>query len=171
MGNNGRWVKSHIHESLDITQAKIRMKELFHMSMRLSPYLMMNGNAKEAIQFYKEALNAELLFSQTFGEMPGNPEFPLPDAAKELVSHAMVRVGETDLMFSDNFPGQTSQPGDQVTICISTDEIEKSKQMFDSLKQGGQVKMALEETFFSPAYGIVTDKFGVTFQIYTEGQK
>jgi PhnB protein len=137
----------------------------------MSPYLMMNGNAKEAIQFYEKALKAEVLFNQTFGEMPENPEFPLPDEAKELVSHAMLKVGETELMFSDNFPGQTSQIGDQVTICISTNDIEKSKQMFESLQQEGQVKMPLQETFFSPAYGIVTDKFGVTFQIYTEGQQ
>jgi PhnB protein len=137
----------------------------------MSPYLMMNGNAKEAIQFYEKALKAEVLFNQTFGEMPENPEFPLPEEAKELVSHAMLKVGETELMFSDNFPGQTSQIGDQVTICISTNDIEKSKQMFESLQQEGQVKMPLQETFFSPAYGIVTDKFGVTFQIYTEGQQ
>lgn len=141
------------------------------MTLRMSPYLMMNGNAKEAIQFYEKALKAEVLFNQTFGEMPENPEFPLPDEAKELVSHAMLKVGETELMFSDNFPGQTSQIGDQVTICISTNDIEKSKQMFESLQQEGQVKMPLQETFFSPAYGIVTDKFGVTFQIYTEGQQ
>lgn len=141
------------------------------MTLRMSPYLMMNGNAKEAIQFYEKALKAEVLFNQTFGEMPENPEFPLPEEAKELVSHAMLKVGETELMFSDNFPGQTSQIGDQVTICISTNDIEKSKQMFESLQQEGQVKMPLQETFFSPAYGIVTDKFGVTFQIYTEGQQ
>jgi PhnB protein len=137
----------------------------------MSPYLMMNGNAKEAIQFYEKALDGKVLFNQTFGEMSENPEFPLPEEAKELVSHAMVKVGETDLMFSDMFPGQTSQIGDQVTICISTNDIEKSKQIFESLKQDGQVKMPLQEAFFSPAYGIVTDKFGVTFQIYTEGEK
>ena len=141
------------------------------MTLRLSPYLMMNGNAKEAIRFYENALNAKVLFNQTFGEMPENPEFPLPEEAKELVSHAMLKVGETELMFSDHFPGQTSQIGDQVTICISTDDIEKSKQIFESLQQDGQVKMPLQEAFFSPAYGIVTDKFGVTFQIYTEGQQ
>ncbi|MGM0920435.1 MAG: VOC family protein [Bacillota bacterium] len=141
------------------------------MTLRMSPYLMMNGNAKEAIQFYEKALDGKVLFNQTFGEMPENPEFPLPEEAKELVSHAMVKVGETDLMFSDMFPGQTSQIGDQVTICISTNDIEKSKQIFASLKQDGQVKMPLQEAFFSPAYGIVTDKFGVTFQIYTEGEK
>jgi PhnB protein len=141
------------------------------MALRLAPYLMMNGNAKEAILFYEKALDAKLLFNQTFGEMPENPEFPLPEEAKELVSHAMIKVGETDIMFSDNFPGQTSQTGDQVTICISSDDVERSKQIFESLQQDGQVKIPLAETFFSPAYGIVTDKFGVTFQIYTEGKQ
>ncbi|MDF9761349.1 PhnB protein [Peribacillus simplex] len=141
------------------------------MTMRLSPYLMMNGNAKEAIQFYEKALDAKVLFNQTFGEMPENPEFPLPEEAKELVSHAMLKVGETDLMFSDMFPGQTSQTGDQVTICISTNDIEESKRIFDSLSQDGQVKMPLQEAFFSPAYGIVLDKFGITFQIYTEAHQ
>ncbi|MFF2289465.1 VOC family protein [Peribacillus butanolivorans] len=141
------------------------------MTMRLSPYLMMNGNAKEAIQFYEKALGAKVLFNQTFGEMPENPDFPIPEEAKELVSHAMLKVGETELMFSDVFPGQTSQTGDQVTICISTNDIEKSKQIFEYLSQDGQVKMPLQEAFFSPAYGIVSDKFGVTFQIYTEGQQ
>lgn len=141
------------------------------MILRISPYLMMNGNAREAIQFYEKALDAEVLFSQTFGEMPENPEFPLPEEAKELIAHAMMKVGETDFMFSDTFPGQTSQSGDQVTICISVNDIEKSKQIFESLQQDGQVKMPLQEAFFSPSYGIVTDKFGVTFQIYTEGQQ
>lgn len=141
------------------------------MIMRMSPYLVMNGNAREAIQFYEKALDAKVLFSQTFGEMPENPEFPLPEEAKELIAHAMMKVGETDFMFSDTFPGQTSLSGDQVTICISVNDIEKSKQIFESLQQDGQVKMQLQEAFFSPAYGIVTDKFGVTFQIYTEGQQ
>jgi PhnB protein len=141
------------------------------MTLRLIPYLVMDGNAKEAIQFYEKALDANVLFYQTFGEMPENPEFPLPEEAKDRVAHAMVRVGESDLMFSDTFPGQPIQRGNQVTICISTNDMEKSKQMYEALKQDGQVNMPLQETFFSPAYGIVTDKFGVTFQIYTEGDQ
>lgn len=141
------------------------------MTLRLIPYLVMDGNAKEAIQFYEKALDAKILFYQTFGEMPENPEFPLPEEAKDRVSHAMVRVGESDLMFSDTFPGQPHQSGSQVTICISTNDKEKSKRIYEALKQGGHVNMPLQETFFSPAYGIVTDKFGVTFQINTEGKQ
>ena len=140
------------------------------MTLRLSSYLMMNGNAKEAIQFYEKVLGGKVLFSQTFGEMPVNPKFPIPEEAKELVSHAMLKVGESEIMFSDNFPGQMSQSGNQVTICISTKDPEKAKQMFEAMQQDGQVKMPFQETFFSPGYGIVTDKFGITFQISTEGQ-
>jgi PhnB protein len=140
------------------------------MTLRLVPYLVMNGNAKEAIQFYEKALDAKVMFNQTFGEMPENPEFPLPDDAKERISHAMIKIGETDLMLSDTFPGNPHQTGNQVTICITTNEVEKSKQIYESLQQGGHVGMPLQETFFSPAYGSVTDKFGVPFQIFTEGQ-
>ncbi|MGG0757129.1 VOC family protein [Brevibacillus laterosporus] len=141
------------------------------MTLKLIPYLVMDGNAKEAIQFYEKALDAKVLFNQTFGEMPENPEFPLPANARDRVAHAMVKVGETDLMFSDTFPGQPHQKGNQVTICIATSDKEKSTQIYDALQEGGQVNMPLQETHFSPTYGIVTDKFGVTFQIYTEGQQ
>jgi len=141
------------------------------MTVRLIPYLVMDGNAKEAIHFYEKALGAQVLFSQSFGEMPENPDFPLPAEAKDRVSHATIKVGESELMFSDTFPGQPHQSGNQVTICITTDDAEKAKQMFEALTDGGQVTMPLQETFFSPAYGTVTDKFGVNFQVFTEGRQ
>src|ERR1700731_630814 len=119
----------------------------------------MNGNARDAIEFYQKALNAERIFPQSFGEMPENPEFRLPEDAKERVSHATIKVGESVLMLSDTFPGQPHATGNQVTICITTDDAERSIQMFDALKQDGQVIMPMQETFFSPAYGSVTDKF------------
>ena len=141
------------------------------MTLRLIPYLVMNGNAKEAIQFYEKALGAQTLFSQSFGEMPENPEFPLPAEAKDRVSHATIKVGETELMLSDTFPGQPHQSGNQVIICITTDDADQARRFYDVLSDGGQVGMPLQETFFSPAYGSVTDKFGVNFQIFTEGRQ
>ncbi|WP_226000182.1 VOC family protein [Paenibacillus sp. BJ-4] len=140
------------------------------MSKRLIPYITMNGNAKEAIEFYEKALDAQLLFIQTFGDMPENPDFPIPEEIKERVGHATLKVGETELMFSDTFPGSPFSSGNQVSICITTDSVEQARKMFDALQQGGQVGMPLQETHFSPAYGNVTDKFGVTFQIFTEAR-
>ncbi|KAF6656268.1 VOC family protein [Paenibacillus polymyxa] len=140
------------------------------MSKRLIPYITMDGNAKEAIEFYEKALDAQLLFIQTFGEMPENPDFPIPAEVKERVGHATLKVGETELMFSDTFPGSPFSSGNQVSICITTDSVEQAQKMFDALQQGGQVGMPLQETHFSPAYGNVTDKFGVTFQMFTEAR-
>ncbi|WP_238807768.1 VOC family protein [Paenibacillus sp. EKM212P] len=114
--------------------------------------------------------NGELLFIQTFGEMPENPDFPIPAEVKERVGHATLKVGETELMFSDTFPGSPFSSGNQVSICITTDSVEQAQKMFDALQQGGQVGMPLQETHFSPAYGNVTDKFGVTFQMFTEAR-
>ncbi|GJM73466.1 VOC family protein [Paenibacillus macerans] len=140
------------------------------MTMRLTPYLVMDGNAKEAISFYEKALEAKVIMLQSFGEMPENPEFPLPEAAKDRVSHALLKVGETEMMFSDTFPGQPHQSGTQVTICLTTNDAEQAKRMFEALAEGGRINMPLQETFFSPAYGSLTDKFGVTFQIFVEGK-
>ncbi len=140
------------------------------MPLRLNPYLMMDGNAREAIEFYEKALEAKLVFFETFGESSENNE-QLPPEAKDRVLHAMMKVGETDLMFSDTFPGSPHSTGNQVTICVSIENKEQTKKIFDALQEGGKVDMELQETFFSPAYAVVTDKFGVTFQLYTESQQ
>jgi PhnB protein len=141
------------------------------MTFQLISYLMMDGNASEAIQFYEKSLDAKVLFKQTVGEGPENPEFQLTAEEKERVAHSVLKVGETDIFVADLIPGQSCQRGNQVTICITTNEMEKSKQIYDSLQQDGQVNISLQETYFSPAYGMVTDKFGVTFQIFTKSQR
>jgi PhnB protein len=139
------------------------------MTVRLTPYLNMEGNAREAIQFYEQAIGAEVLTIITYGDMPGMSN-TFTDDLKNLVAHAKLQVGETELMFSDDPGGSPIEKGKQVTICISTNDVEKSKRIFEALRQDGQVNMPFEETPFSPGFGDVTDKFGVTFQIFTESQ-
>ncbi|MFC0414048.1 VOC family protein [Cytobacillus solani] len=137
------------------------------MTVQLSSFLMMNGNAKEAIEFYKEVLDAKLLFSQTFGDVPEDPKSPLPENMKDLVAHSILNIGETNIMVADMFPGMPYRNGNNVNICISTNEIEKTTKFYELLSQEGQVVMPLQQVHFSPAYGMITDKFGVTFQIFT----
>ncbi|AYB44106.1 VOC family protein [Paenibacillus lautus] len=137
------------------------------MTVKLTPYLNMEGNAREAIRFYEQALDAEVLSIITYGDMPEMPN-TYTDALNQLVAHAKLRVGEAELMFSDAPIGTSIPKGKQVTICISTNSVETSKRFFEALEQEGQVNMPFEEAPFSPGFGDVTDKFGVTFQIYTE---
>lgn len=138
------------------------------MAVRMNPYLVMNGNGREAVAFYEKALGAKAVGVQTFGEMPPDPNHPIPENVKDRILHALLKVEETDLMLSDTFPGMPYQTGNHVTIAIVTDDAGRAKRIFDALADLGQVKMPLQETFWSPAYGQVTDKFGVTWQISTE---
>ena len=135
------------------------------MALRLTPYLMMEGKANDAIRFYEKTLNATIVTIQTYGEVLPS----CPSAIKNHVAHAMLKIGGDELIFSDT-PGPPVQKGNNVMLSISTNDVEKTKQIFKTLKQNGKVNQPLEETPFSPAFGNVTDKFGVTFQIITENR-
>ncbi len=137
------------------------------MMVKLTPYITLEGRVKEAIQFYEETLGAEILSIFTYGEMPDMPN-TFTDELKSLVAHAKLKVGETELMLSDAPGDSTIENGKRVTICITTNEVEKSKRIYEALRQGGQINLPFKEEPFSPGFGDVTDKFGVTFQIYTE---
>jgi Uncharacterized protein conserved in bacteria len=138
--------------------------------MKLVPYIVMQGNAEEAVQFYRKVLDAEAIFVQRFGDMPSAPGHTLPEGMSDKIAHAHLKAGDAELMLYDTFPGSPIQQGNQVTICIQLDNVDKSKRIFALLKEGGQVRHELEETFFSPAFGTVTDKFGVTFTVSTDPQ-
>ncbi|MGO5014567.1 VOC family protein [Niallia sp. Sow4_A1] len=142
------------------------------MILGVHAYLRMNGNSKEAVKFYENALEAENLGVQTYRDLPENPEFPLSEEAKDRVVHAQLRIGNTFLMLSDNFPGQPYQVGSQVDVAVLLNNPEKTKEVYDKLLDGGEVVMPLQETPWSPSYGQVKDKFGIAWQISTivEGQ-
>lgn len=135
------------------------------------PYLVTDGNGQEAVKFYQEALGAEVVGLQTFGDMPPNPEYPLPEEAKNRVLNAQMNIGDAKLMLSDTFPGHPFQLGSQVTIALMVDNASEAKEIFEKLQEDGKVSMPLQETFWSPAYGQVTDKFGVEWQVSTEEKK
>ncbi|OUS72965.1 hypothetical protein B1748_23430 [Paenibacillus sp. MY03] len=137
------------------------------MTVKLTPYITLEGNAKEAIAFYEQTIGAEVLSILTYGDMPDMPD-TFSENLKDLVAHAKLRVGESELMFSDSPGGSAIEAGKRVTICITTNDVEHSRRIFEALRQGGQVNMPFSEEAFSPGFGDVTDKFGVTFQIYTE---
>lgn len=144
------------------------------MPIRLNPYLVFDGKSKEAVYFYEKALGGSIVGITTFGEMPEDPEHPLPEELKARVMHAHLKVGNADLMFSDTlpFPGMSHQSdGDTVQIAIHPTEEADAREIFAALEDGGQVVMPLQKTDWSPLYGIVKDKFGVTFQVNVPGEQ
>ena len=141
------------------------------MILGINPYIICNGNGQEAVKFYEQVLEAQVLGIQTFGDMPANPDYPTPPEAQDRVLHAHLKIGQTDLMISDTFPGQPFEIGTHLNISVTTNDPEKTKKVFNGLGEGGKVVMPLQETFWSPAYGTVTDKFGVTWQVSTHVEK
>lgn len=140
------------------------------MSTQLIPYIMLDGKASEAIKFYEIALNAKVLFKQTFGEGPQDPKYPLTAEELERIAHSLLKVGAAELFVADQLPGVSLQEGNKLTICLTTEDVAQARQYYEALSQGGEVILPLGEMHFSPAYGMVKDKFGICFQVFTKRQ-
>jgi PhnB protein len=141
------------------------------MSISLNPYLFFDGNAREAVQFYEKALGGKMMGITTFGDMPTEPNYPLSDDMKNRVMHAHLKVGEADLMFSDTYEGMPYQPGNSIQIAIHPKEEARAREIFAALEDAGQVVIPLHKTDWSSLYGMVTDKFGVTFNVNVQGEQ
>lgn len=138
------------------------------MTKRINPYITLDGKASEAIAFYREAIGAEVIAVQTFDEMPSDPPFTLPEEARDRILHALLKIGDTNLMLSDTFPGQPQQTSSHVSIAIVISNENESRKVFETLSTGGKVIMPLQKTFWSGSFGMLIDKFDVQWQVSTE---
>lgn len=135
------------------------------MSDWLMPYLTFNGNCEEAVRFYEKVLGGEATIMH-FGDAPPNPAFPVPEDLKNLVLHAELRKDGHVINFSDwCTPNASYSTGNNISFALQFNTKEETKAMFDALSVGGTIEMDLQETFFSPLYGKITDKFGIMWQI------
>jgi PhnB protein len=128
----------------------------------LVPYLFLDGRCEEAIDFYKKAIGAEVTSLMRFKE---NPEPSAnPPGAGEKIMHASLRVGQTTIFASDGRnQGKPNFQGFALSIAVKTEA--EAKKMFDGLAAGGRVEMPLGKTFFSPSFGMLADRFGVTWMV------
>jgi PhnB protein len=129
----------------------------------VSPYIAFKGDCREAIAFYKDALDAEVLFSQTMGESPMADMGP-----KDNIMHCTIKVGESTIMMCDDPRPDGASGGGNISLAIGVKDVARAKQMFDNLAEGGTVVMPLEKTFWAEAFGMVTDKFGVKWMVNCE---
>ncbi|BCG58566.1 VOC family protein [Paenibacillus sp. URB8-2] len=132
--------------------------------MAVDAYLNFNGNCREAVEFYAKVFGTEEPNLMTFGEAPPNPDYPLPEEAKNLIMHTRLDIFGSNVMFSDVFPGMPFVVGNNISLALVTEDIEVLQSAFGKLKEGGKVGMELQETFWSKCYGSLSDKFGVVWQ-------
>ena len=135
--------------------------------MHVQPYLFFDGRCEEAIEFYKSALGAKVEMLLRFKESP-EPPAPgmVPPGSGDKVMHTSFRIGDTTVMASDGrCQGEPSFQGFSLAL-TAADEAE-AERLFAALADGGQVQMPLAKTFFSPRFGMVADRFGVSWMIVT----
>jgi PhnB protein len=130
--------------------------------MKVQPYLYFDGRTEEALGFYKKALGAEVTALMRFKENP-QPQYNPPNSG-EKVMHASFRIGETELMASDGeCAGQTKFQG--ISLALSAKDGAEAERLFAALSDGGQVQMPMTQTFFAERFGMVADKFGVSWSV------
>lgn len=133
--------------------------------MAVEAYINFNGNCREAVEFYASVFGTEKPKIMLYGDMPSDDGFPLTEATKNLVMHTEIKVMGGTIMFSDVPPDMPFIVGNNISLVLSTDDMDEIKSIFNQLKEGGNVMMDLQETFWSKSYGFVIDRFGVGWQL------
>jgi PhnB protein len=134
------------------------------VTMQIQTYLFFGGRCEAAIEFYRKHLGAEVEMLMRFKD---NPEAPppgtLPPGSENKIMHASLRIGDTVLMLSD---GQcTGEHFDGFSLSLNPSDRAAAERVFAALSEGGQVRMPLTKTFWSPLFGMLTDPFGVGWMI------
>ena len=133
--------------------------------MQIELYLFFDGNCREAVEFYAHVFNSSVNHLMTYGDVPPDPEQPVSEENRNRVLYAGIPIGNMVVMASDVPAGSEYTVGTNISPTVSTDDKQELARLFDELKEGGEVRMELQETFFSECFGMVVDKFGVMWQL------
>lgn len=135
------------------------------MKHPVTPYLTFDGNAREALEFYKEVFEGEIVEIQTFGEA----DFPTPPEVDDRVMHAKFKKDELFIMVSDAFLGQSIEIGNNISLALELESEEEIQKLYDRLSQNGTVLMELQDTFWGAKFAKVKDRFGIIWDLnYTK---
>ena len=136
--------------------------------MKVEAYLSFDGRCEEAVNFYRKALGAELIMMKRFKESPQAPEQQAAAAGNgDKVMHASFRIGETTVLASDGrCLGKPAFEG--FALSISAPDDAAAERLFSALGEGGKVQMPMTQTFFSSRFGMVADRFGVSWMVLVQ---
>ena len=135
--------------------------------MQVQPYLFFDGRCEEALEFYRAALGAEVTMLMRFKESPEPPPPDMcPPGSEDKVMHSNFRIGETTLMASDG-RAQGKPVFQGISLSLSAADDAEARRLFNALSEGGQVQMPLAKTFYASSFGMVSDRFGVSWMIIT----
>jgi PhnB protein len=139
--------------------------------MQVHSYLNFNGRCEEAIEFYKKAVGAQVQMMMRFKEAPPSPDYKPAPGTENKIMHSSMRIGDTEVMASDGRCTGASQKFEGISLTLNPPTEPEAQKLFKALSTGGNVQVPLTKTFFSPAFGVLTDPFGVTWMVMVEEKK
>jgi len=128
----------------------------------IEPYLFFDGRCEEALAFYREALGAEISMLMRFSDSP-NPD-DIPPGQGDKIMHAHLHIAGGSVMASDGM-GDEAKGFSGFALSLPAVDPEAARRYFDALAEGGEVQMPLQATFWSPAFGLLRDRFGVPWMV------
>jgi PhnB protein len=138
--------------------------------MQVQAYIFFEGRCEEALEFYRKALGAEVTMMMRYKENPQpQQDNTRPPISGEAIMHASFKVGQTEVMASDGMAsGKPEFKG--ITLSLSPATEAEGRKIFTALSEGGKVHMPLSKTFFSPCFGMLADRFGVSWMVLVPGE-
>ena|ERR1700712_2287259 len=134
--------------------------------MKLTPYIHFAGNAEEALNFYKEVLSGEIVALNRYGDSP----MPTDEDYKQKIIHATLQFGENMLMISDTFKGHLVNTNGNIQLNVEMKDKEQLESVFGKMADGGRIVMPLQDQFWGATFGMLTDKFGVSWMFNYENK-
>ena len=134
--------------------------------MKINPYLIFNGDCKAAFTFYAESLQGNIEAMLTFGETPAGDH--VPKDLHNLIIHTRLAVGDQAIMGSDTTPNRPTDEMSGCSISLNVDSIAEAERVFSALSEDGTAQMPLEQTFWAARFGMLVDRFGVSWMINCE---
>jgi len=131
----------------------------------VTPYLFFHGRCAEALAFYQEVLGAEITAVFRFKDNPDTSGRTMPPEMMENIMHASLKIGTAEVFMSDGC-GDPAVPFQSFGLSLTVATAADATHAFAALSKGGEVRMPLGKTFFSPCFGIAADRFGVCWMIY-----
>jgi PhnB protein len=133
--------------------------------MPVQPYLFFDGSCEQALQFYQRAIGAKVEMLMRYRESPEPPPPGMvPPSYGDKVMHSSMRIGDAVVLAADDCTGK-SQAFSGFSLALSAADEPTAQRQFQALAEGGQVNMPLAKTFFSPAFGMLRDRFGVNWMV------
>ncbi|MBS1759938.1 MAG: VOC family protein [Bacteroidetes bacterium] len=134
----------------------------------INPYINFNGNAEEAFLFYKSVFGGEFTALVRFKDIPGNPDFTIPENEANKIMHIKLPIGKHNVLIANDVPefmGRVNENENRSKIAVTAESREEADHIYNGLSAGGTIEMAIGDSPWGSYFAMFRDKYGIEWTI------